>query len=229
MAFSRFGGGSGGDVGYVKRYDPAMRSLVLDIGGVFYRGWPDDAFWPRWTGRIGLSRQEIEDVLSKSSEHRDAQLGRISADEAFHRAGARIGVEGSVMRALAEDAYLAEFNTGFADAVRGLRADGVRVWALTNSLSTEAQLQARPEFAGVFEHVVSSCDVGLAKPDPAIFHALLARLGAAATDVVFVDDLPGHVEVARRLGLEGVLFGTTDQVLSDLAAYFPSTRLSSRL
>lgn len=206
-----------------------MKHLILDIGGVFYRGWPDEAFWDRWTARTGLTKMVIVDVLSSSPEHRAAQVGKMTADAAFAAAGARLGLEGSVMRALAEDAYLSDFNHGIAAAVKRLRAAGVPVSALTNMLSTEAQIMARPEFEGVFDHVVSSHDVGLAKPDPAIFHAALDRLGAAAADAVFVDDLIGHVEAARSLGLTGVHFQTTEQALAELASIYGETNVSSRL
>lgn len=199
-----------------------MKHLILDIGGVFYRGWPDAAFWDRWTAQTGLDRATIEDVLSKSPEHRAAQVGKMTADEAFAAAGARLGLEGSMVRALAEDAYLSDFNARMAAAVRALRADGVSVSALTNTLSTEAELQARPEFAGLFEHVISSHDVGLATPDAAIFQAALERLGASAAEAVFVDDLIGHVEAARALGFTGVHFQSTDQTLVELAAIYQS-------
>jgi putative hydrolase of the HAD superfamily len=105
----------------------------------------------------------------------------------------------------------------------------VPVSALTNTLSSEAQLQARPEFAGLFDHVISSHDVGLAKPDPAIFRAALERLGVTAAEAVFVDDLVGHVEAARTLGFTGVHFQTTAQALAELAALYPETSFSSRL
>lgn len=205
-----------------------MKHLILDIGGVFYRGWPDEAFWDRWTARTGLAKEVIVDVLSSSPEHKAAQVGRMSADEAFAAAGARLGIEGPVMRALAEDAYLSDFNLRMAEAVRALRIAGVPVSALTNTLSTEAQIQARPEFAGLFDCVISSHDVGLAKPDPAIFHTALERLGTAAAEAVFVDDLVGHVEAARALGLAGIHFQTTDQALAELAAIYGETSVSSR-
>jgi putative hydrolase of the HAD superfamily len=203
-----------------------MKHLVLDIGGVFYRGWPDAAFWDRWTARTGLSKEIIVEVLSSSPEHRAAQVGQMTADEAFAAAGVRLGLAGPVVRALAEDAYLSDFNVAMAEAVRALRADGVPVSALTNTLSTEAELRARPEFSGLFDHVISSHDVGLAKPDPAIFRAALDRLGVAAAEAVFVDDLIGHVEAARALGFTGVHFQTTGQALAELTALYPATRLS---
>ena len=69
-----------------------MKHLVLDIGGVFYRGWPDEAFWTRWTARTGLAKETIVEVLSSSPEHRAAQVGKMTADEAFAAAGARLGI-----------------------------------------------------------------------------------------------------------------------------------------
>jgi len=198
-----------------------MQHLVLDIGGVLYRGWPDEPFWDRWTARTGLARDAIEAVLSSSPEHKAAQVGRMSADEAFAAAGRRLGVDGPLLRALAEDAYLSDFNHALAAAVRRLRVAGVGVSALTNSLSPETEWRTRDGFDGLFDHIVSSFDVGAAKPDPAIFAALLARLGAKASDILFVDDVDGHVAAAQALGFSGVVFRSTDQALSEIAAHFP--------
>ena len=54
--------------------------------------------------------------------------------------------------------------------------------------------------------VVDSSEVGLRKPDPAIFHLACSRLGVTPDQAVFLDDSPGHVRAAEALGLHGVLF-----------------------
>lgn len=204
-----------------------MQHLVLDIGGVLYRGWPDEAFWDRWTARTGLAREAIEAVLASSPEHKAAQVGQMTADEAFAAAGERLGVDGPLLRALAEDAYLSDFNHVLAAAARRVRSTGVGVSALTNSLSPEAEWRTRDGFDGLFDHIVSSFDVRAAKPDPAIFSALLARIGAQASEVLFVDDLEGHVSAARALGFRAIHFRSTEQALAEIAAYFPATTDSS--
>ena len=99
-----------------------MKHLVLDIGGVFYRGWPDEAFWERWSARTGLDRETMEAVLSKSPEHRAAQVGKMTADAAFAAAGARLGIEGRVMRALAEDGYTGYVGHEFVPKAPSLQA-----------------------------------------------------------------------------------------------------------
>ena len=205
-----------------------MLKLALDIGGVFYRGWPDADFWPRWTARTGLVANALEDFLSHAPEARDARLGRITAAEYYARAGERLAADPGMLKALAEEAYPSDFNETLAAQVRAWRAAGVAVSACTNSLSSEAEVKARPALAGLFDHVITSRDVGAGKPDPAIFRALVERLQAEPAGILFVDDALAHVEAARAAGLRAVHFRSTAQAIADLSAFYPDTRASSR-
>jgi len=193
-----------------------MRILVLDIGGVFYRGWPAEDFWPDWAARTGLSREAMEGFLSGAPEAREARLGRIPAATYYALAGARLGADPGALQALAEAAYLSDFNQPLADWVGAIRRRGVSVSALTNSLSTEAQLKARPALVGLFDHVITSCEAGCAKPDREIFRALLTRLSAEPAEVVFADDDVRHVEAARALGLSAVHFQASEQAIAEI-------------
>jgi putative hydrolase of the HAD superfamily len=74
---------------------------------------------------------------------------------------------------------------------------------ITNATSRLPDDLRRLGLNGAFDYVVNSSVVGAAKPDPAIFCAALAAAGAEAADTLFVDDTPGHVEAARRLGIAG--------------------------
>lgn len=49
-----------------------------------------------------------------------------------------------------------------------------------------------------------SCEIGVLKPDPAIYRRALDKLGATATETVFVDDLSGNLRGAQALGIHGV-------------------------
>ena len=52
------------------------------------------------------------------------------------------------------------------------------------------------------DHAFSSHECGLVKPDPAIFHHVVATLGCAAQDVTFFDDSAANVSAARELGMQ---------------------------
>ncbi|MFH1018535.1 MAG: HAD family phosphatase [Pseudomonadota bacterium] len=82
-----------------------------------------------------------------------------------------------------------------------LRSSGVAVYALTN-FSTEAFPLARLRFPFLnsFDGIVMSGELGIAKPDPAIYRHLLKKFGLSAAQSIFVDDRKENVDAARALG-----------------------------
>jgi HAD superfamily hydrolase (TIGR01509 family) len=68
--------------------------------------------------------------------------------------------------------------------------------------------------------VVISSDVGLRKPDPAVYELAAAQLGLPPEDCVFVDDLPGNLKPARALGMATVLHrGDAATTLAEIGAH----------
>jgi 2-haloacid dehalogenase len=66
--------------------------------------------------------------------------------------------------------------------------------------------------------VLVSGEVGLAKPDPAIFRLLAQRFGVDPADAVFVDDSPANVTAAREVGFDGIVFTDATALRRDLVA-----------
>ena len=83
--------------------------------------------------------------------------------------------------------------------VRAARAAGVRTGLLSNSW-TLAHYDQRL-LAELFDAWVISAEVGMRKPDPAIYALAAERMGLPPEVIVFVDDLPGNLKPARALGM----------------------------
>jgi putative hydrolase of the HAD superfamily len=60
--------------------------------------------------------------------------------------------------------------------------------------------------------------VGLRKPDAAIYHLTLERLGLPATECLFLDDIDVNCQTAADLGMAAVRFSATDQALAEVTA-----------
>jgi epoxide hydrolase-like predicted phosphatase len=195
-----------------------MRILVLDIGGVVYRSWPDAAFYARWAARCGCNAATLLQRFYAGEDWTLADLGRISHAENVRRLAARLGLGVEAAREMVFEGWASQPDEALAAFVTGLRAVGTTVAALTNNTSTEAQLLARPELARLFDLAISSADAGLCKPDAALYRHAEARLGAAGDALVFVDDVEVNVEAARALGWRGVWFRSTDQAIADIEA-----------
>ena len=56
-----------------------------------------------------------------------------------------------------------------------------------------------------------SCELGIVKPDPAIYRACLNALGCEAGRTLVFDDHPNNVEAARKLGMEAYIFESAEQ------------------
>jgi len=126
---------------------------------------------------------------------------------------------------LAPDAFLREYRSWSrrlypgAEALLDALRPRYRLAALSNS--NEAHWDRNTRDLGItelFEVAISSHQVGLAKPDPAIYLAALARLNVAAADVVFFDDLKANVAAALDLGIRAFQVNGVEDIRSALAA-----------
>ncbi len=174
-----------------------MRVLALDLGGVVYRSWPDDVFQRRWSEACGVSLEALADCLWREPHWALAEIGEITPEECHARTAARLGIAPDVARALAVEAFASQPDEALADYIKGVRERHIRVAALTNNVSGESDLMARPELARLFDLAISSADARLAKPDLAFFRHAEQRLEAQGDAMVFVDDAIGNIEAAR--------------------------------
>jgi putative hydrolase of the HAD superfamily len=91
-------------------------------------------------------------------------------------------------------------------ALAGWRAGGARLAIVSNWDVSLHDVLERTALRDLVDAVVISAELGVAKPDPAIFHTALERLGARAEHAVHVGDtVEVDVAGARAAGIEGVL------------------------
>jgi putative hydrolase of the HAD superfamily len=92
------------------------------------------------------------------------------------------------------------------DVLARLRARGARLAIVSNWDVSLHDVLERTDLRRFVDAVVISAELGVAKPDPAIFRAALERLGARAGDAMHVGDSLEHdVAGARAAGVEAVL------------------------
>jgi putative hydrolase of the HAD superfamily len=80
-------------------------------------------------------------------------------------------------------------------------------------------------YADLLDETFYSYELGVAKPDPGYFTAILERIGTPSGDVggvLFVDDNAANVETARAVGLRAVHWHVDqgiDVLRAELAAH----------
>ena len=129
-----------------------------------------------------------------------ASLGKISASELWEAIDLDPGLE---------DEYLQRYRLtdGLIDFLKAINSRGFQVWCLSNDLSEwSRKLRVRFGLGKYFRGFIISSDVGVRKPDRAIFECLLQRLDASPCDAVFIDDQKKNLDMAAELGFSTVLF-----------------------
>jgi putative hydrolase of the HAD superfamily len=135
------------------------------------------------------------------------EVGEITSREFFkHVCVAAEGEHGLRLdiRRLAGAASAGErLNPAMLELVTEVRRQ-CRTALLTNNVAGASWRASFP--FELFDVVVDSSEVGVRKPDPAIFRELLRRVELAPDRVAFVDDLPRNVTAAAALGIRAVTF-----------------------
>lgn len=87
----------------------------------------------------------------------------------------------------------------------GLREQGLKIGLITNCFSEEAELIRESALFPYFDVPCMSWEMGVRKPDPAIYRACLAQLGLSAEECLYVGDGGSNeLEAAGALGMEAV-------------------------
>ena len=128
-----------------------------------------------------------------------------------------VEVDFSPLRAMLGEMTLHE---PIVERVRPLRDEGYLLALVTNNVREgSATWRAMLPVDELFDVVVDSSEVGMRKPNPAIYrHALELLGGIAPEEAVFLDDSPGNVVGAQAAGLHAILVETPEQAVQDLDA-----------
>lgn len=106
---------------------------------------------------------------------------------------------------------------GTVDILADLRASGFILAGLSNwSGETFELMRKRFDFLDWFKDIVVSGEVGMIKPDPAIYQLTLERIGSKAEDCLFIDDNEENVDAARVFGMDAILFASPQQLAEEL-------------
>ncbi|MEM9561679.1 MAG: HAD-IA family hydrolase [Actinomycetota bacterium] len=100
-----------------------------------------------------------------------------------------------------------------------LRAEDLTVAILTNGTDTIPAELDRLGITDRFDRIFNTAQIGVAKPDQAIFAHVCAELATEPSTVFFTDDSQGHVDGAASAGLVAAHFvdaATTRRQLTDL-------------
>lgn len=195
--------------------ETGIRLIISDFGGVIctfdYR-----IFCERLARRIGRDTEEIYAAVYHGELHAEFEQGHLTGPE-YH---------GKVMDRFGADVPYAEFFLmygdifteipGTCDLLRRLHTRyPLYLLSDTNEIHF-GYVKRTVEVVRLFDQCVVSYEVGAMKPEPRIYQEALRRSGLRAEACVFIDDRPGNVEGAQRVGMHAFQFLSPEQCATEL-------------
>lgn len=192
----------------------SIRAVLFDFGGVF----TDSPFGALAAAAVelGAAPEDVLEIVFGPYDHdtdhpwhrlERGELPLSEAREAIIALGAARDIALDPIQLLVRGLGGKGAREAVVAHTRRLRADGLRTALVTNNAREfrEGWRSLLP-LDELFDAVVDSSEVGVRKPDPAIFELALREIGDVEPQAaVFLDDFHGNVAAARRVGMHGLL------------------------
>ena len=181
-------------------------AIIFDLGGVLLR---TEDYEPRhaWDRRLNLPTGTVESVVHGIDAWREAQLGAISDERYWQAVSDRLHLNPWELTALQHDFYAGDrLDLTLIDLIRRLRQESVAIGLLSNNSLDVLDLMSALKIRTLFDACVISAEIGMMKPDPAAYRAILDRLGLPPGAALFIDDSPDNVQGALACGMGSIRF-----------------------
>ena len=193
-----------------------LKAVLLDWGGVISPGGTPDELVNRLTKNLAVQPDALRAALKTQTD--PFKRGKLTLDEFW------AGLEQALGHTIPEsdrDVWtkigdLAP-DTSIIDFVGRLKAKGFVVAILSNTFPNTADDIKSQGWYDLYSPVVLSSDVGMAKPDAAIYDHVVSLLGVRPQEVVFVDDQQKCLDPAAAMGMRTILAQDPAQVIGDLS------------
>ena len=110
--------------------------------------------------------------------------------------------------------------------LNSLKQRGYKLGCITNNVKTgsgagmarsQEKADAIADVMTIFDHVIESSEVGVRKPDPAIYVMACEALNVDVTKAVFLDDLGINLKPARAMGMATIKVSAAQPAIDALS------------
>lgn len=170
-------------------------------------------FGDQMAADIGISAEEFRRYWS-NTDH-DRTIGRITFDEVIEHILRQTGRYSEELlariiarRTATKEECFRHLDEGVIPLLEQLKKRGIRIGLISNCFSEEAPVIRRSVLAKYFDAMCLSFELGISKPDPAIFGKCVKLLGVRPSECLYVGDGGSNeLEAASQAGMRPLQAG----------------------
>lgn len=202
----------------------SIRGIVFDIGGVLEYTDPM-TFDDQWEKELGLEKGALLNRMVET--WRGGSIGTVTLDQVHQKLLDTFGMNPTQLHTYMEtmwSAYLGTLNQELYDYFKSLRPKYQTAMLSNSFVGAREREETAYKFSDICDFIIYSHEVGLQKPDPAIYALTCERLGLPPQEVIFLDDREVLIEAAKACGLHGVVFRDNAQAIGEIEAILAAVR-----
>jgi len=193
-----------------------IKAIIFDVGGIL-----DSAHWKAghyalMCRKLGLDIGVFEKARKKHIGL--ARIGKISTREFFKRMSKELNMgydklfncwAGCKRKIMSK-------NKDVEKIIKKLHKN-YKIGTLTNVIELHHKIRIEKRFYDIFDFNLCSCVEGYAKPDIRFYRLIFKKLkNIKPEEMIFVDDWPGAMAPAKKLGMNTIVFKNAKQLRRDL-------------
>jgi len=192
-----------------------IKAIVFDMEGVLMKTKEND-FSASWAKALGAPYDAVRAIFHGEMNDK-ADLGVVTQSEFDRYLIQTLGLDEKMLpvvrRVVDEQCFI---DWILAERILTLKQN-YRIGLLSNYTDImREKIEKEWKIKHLFHEIIISHEVGLIKPDPAIFDLMLSRLGVSPENSVIIDDRSKNIEGARHYGMHAIRYRTREQALNDL-------------
>ena len=187
-----------------------IKNIIFDWGGVLILD-PAKKLSAYCADYLHIPRQHFRRLYQSYAQ--DYQTNRISEQQLWKKICTEYKVPTPNIPSLWNQAGKTIFkeNKSVTHLVSRLKKNNYQLGLLSNTEIAIAKNYPSQPYS-IFDITVFSCDVGIAKPDKAIYDLTLSKLQAKAEETLFIDNSPINIQGGQQAGIQSILFTSARQL-----------------
>ncbi len=194
----------------------SIRVVMFDFGGVLVRT-RDQSPRMAWEEKLGLNPGDLARLVFDNEAAIQSTVGKASEAQVWENVRLALALTPGDLARLRRDFWAGDFyDRELGSFIAALRP------RYRTALLSNAWEGARKVFIDQFhldqimDEIFVSAELGMAKPNPEIFQAVIQRLDVHPNEIIFIDDFAPNIAGAEALGIQAIQFSSSTEVINRL-------------
>jgi len=193
-----------------------IKTIIFDYGNVIGNN-PSPFIFESIHYEFGVEYNTIKEVVAKLIPK--SQIDLISENDFWNEVSRSLGIcDSEKLKRVWMEAYIrnAKIDKEMISLIRELKNRGYKICLLSNIANIYRDSSLKKEIEKEIPTTFYSYNLKTRRPEKRIYELLIEKLGVEPKECVFIDDEEENLTVPEEIGMETILFKSSEDLRSEL-------------